>query len=204
MSTFRRLLVAIALAVSTVLVALPAAPASANSSATFCFPVRDLDGNIIDWVCFPLEVEVGDPDPDPCLCPWSIDFREGLVLEDDIHREYLNEVARSLELIDQAAHVEDPKQAYELRELATDHFGKAASVLAGEQAGLAAVGRGYLEKNVFEPMQVEWLSTSGAALAEGLTYVSDALAGPRPHPWREVALQELDVAYESLTKGVVG
>lgn len=204
MTTIRRLL-AMALAIATAIVVIPAGPANAaGQPMQICFPVGEYDGHTIFdcyWIVLP-ESTPNPPGPIECLsCPAAIDFLDDQ-LDPKIRLAYLDLLGQGLGPLSQAAVSEDPDMVKKLRAQATEAFLASAKTLGKTELGLYRVGYADLQNNKFfedstsDPM----LEAAGQHLVAGLTLMQEALGDPSPQPNIEEAMATFDLAYTSLVK----
>jgi hypothetical protein len=180
-------LLALVMGASTAAVATTAAPAQAFVCAGY-LPVYGPGGQIIGWICIPVEVEI-----DICPgCPdWAIGF-DHLVLPEDAR--YVEDLAAGLGLLDRAASA-GPREAAGLRADAQQAFLTAARRLGDNRVRLGEVGAVDWERDVIRPEPAPWLEAAGTDVGNGLSLMQAALADPQPDPWLAAAMREFDEAY---------
>jgi hypothetical protein len=191
------LMAALVASVGTVTVAAPS-PASAATSITYCFPIyKKLPGGgwYIDWVCVEIPYAY---DPDPCcIYEYAIDLGINPVLTEDIERDYLDRVGNGLTLLAQAA-LADPRTAVVLRSRAQEAFLGAARQLGQARVDLQQVGIADMENRRLEPAPLPWLESAGGRIADGLSLMQRALAGPSPDPWIQAGMTAFEAAASQL------
>jgi hypothetical protein len=188
-----RALVTLMLGLLAAFVAIPATPAAA-SGGQLCLPLHNANGQIVDWVCIPIEVAVCPP---PCG-PWAIDLRGDIVLPVELEISYLDALSNGLQLVGAAAGERDPAVVNRLLGQAEEQFLTSARILGDTRVEPGDMGLADLRANVVRPDPDPWLIAAGTDVGNGIWQMQAALAGPTPNPWTEASMSSFLSAYQHL------
>ncbi|GIJ26104.1 hypothetical protein Vqi01_12660 [Micromonospora qiuiae] len=201
MGIARRILLAMALAVTATLLVPATSASAAGQPVTICFRVGEFNGMPI-FDCHTIVLPDFKPKPigpDGCLsCPPVFD------LWDQIHPKervaYLDQLGRGLSLLGEAAQCGDPGKAAALRKLATESFLSSAKLLNGSAVKLAQVGWADLKNGKFyaDPTPQPSLEASGQHLVAGLGLMQKSLLDVHPETSIKEAMARFDLAYKEL------
>lgn len=205
MYNLRRLMVAAALAASTVLfVRAEPVQAAVGHELRVCFEVGTTPSGTPIFDCYTIIVpELGPDSPFPPECVYcgvAIDFQDGEI-DPPMVRDYLKQLGRGFRLLSKSSFVQDTKLRKELRDEATNAFLASAKLLDGAQVPLKAVGwyDGKSGKLYADPDPQPMLWDTGKHLAAGLQLMQQALGDPDPQPNIEAALDQFGQANDRLS-----
>ncbi|GIH07998.1 hypothetical protein Rhe02_60650 [Rhizocola hellebori] len=201
MEIAKRLLLTMALAISTAFL-VPANPASAGGQEIrVCFEVGTFGGHRV-FDCF--TVVVPDLAPKPPWPPTCLSCPAALIIDNELDPkfrfDFIAELGEGLQLLGEAELAGDPGKAKELIAKATDVFLASAARLDGAEARLENVGWADLKNGKFhdDTTNNPALKATGEDLVAGLSLMQLAMGDPHPEPNIEAAMARFGQAYQDI------